>query len=162
MTKRLFVLALSFLLLSSCSSSQKTTLEKPPVNAPSEDADIKLAEAANSVSSSLIELARIEKVTKGDKGQKKLVNVNSYNLEAKASVDWSGPVEELVERLAMASFYKLRVLGKAPAIPVLVSVSAHNETLVNILRNIDYQAGHKADIRVYTRRKIIELRYAKA
>lgn len=161
MIKHFLVLILSLLMLISC-SSKKASLQKPPVNAPSADADIKLAEAANSVSSSLIELARIEKVAKGDKGQKKLVNVNSYNLEAKASVDWSGPVEELVERLAMASFYKLRVLGKAPAIPVLVSVSAHDQTLVNILRNVDYQVGNKADIRVYTRRKIIELRYAKA
>lgn len=160
MTKCLSVLALSFLILTGC--SQKTSLEKPPVNAPSADAGIKLAEAANSVSSSLIELARIEKVTKKDKGKNKLVNVNSYNLEAKASVDWSGPVEELVKRLATASFYKLRVLGKAPAIPVLVSVSAHNKTLVNILRNIDYQIGNKADLRVYTARKTIELRYAKA
>jgi defect-in-organelle-trafficking protein DotD len=160
MTKCLSVFALSLLLLTGC--AKKTTLKKPPQNAPADDASIKLAEAANSVSTSLLELARIEKVTKKDTGQKKLVNVMSYNLEARASVDWSGPVEELVERLAKASFYKIRVLGRQPAIPVLVSVTASDKTLVSILRNIDYQIGNKADIRVYPRRKMIELRYAKA
>lgn len=160
MTKCLYIVALSLLLIGGC-SKKATTYKKPPVNAPSQDADIKLAEAANSVSRSLIELARIEKVVKGDRGQKKLVNVTSYNLEARASVDWSGPVEELVERLAKASFYRIRVLGKSPAIPVLVSVSATDKKLVDILRNIDYQIGRKGDIRVYTGRKIIELRYAK-
>lgn len=147
--------------LSLCGCSAKTTDKKPPQNAPSSDASIKLAEAANSVSRSLIELARIEKESKPAK-RKNLVNVNSYNLQARASVDWSGPIEELAGQLSKASNYRLRVLGTAPAIPVLVSLNAHDELLGDIFRNIDYLAGDKADIRIYPRTKIVELRYAKA
>jgi defect-in-organelle-trafficking protein DotD len=146
-------------LISAC--SVKAVEKKPPQNAPSSDASIKLAEAANSVSRSLIELAKIEKESKPVKS-KNLVNVNSYNLQARASIDWSGPIEELLSRLSKASYYRLRVLGNAPAIPVLISLNSHDEILADIFRNIDYLAGDKADIRIYPQTKIVELRYAKA
>lgn len=145
-----------------CACGAKHTIEKrPPQNAPSTDASIKLAEAANSVSRSLIELAKIEKESKPAKS-KNLVDPNAYNLKARASVDWSGPIEELLQRLSKVSYYRLRVLGTPPAIPVLVNISSHDQLLSDIFRNIDYLAGDKADIKIYPGNKIVELRYAKA
>ncbi len=120
MTRKSLTLFFSALLLFGCANRAHVNLKKPPQNAPSDDASIKLAEAANSVSESLIELARIEN----------------------------------------ASFYKARIIGRKPAIPVLVGLSMKDETLANILRNVDFQIGKKADLKVYPRRKIIELRYA--
>ncbi len=158
MTPKSIAILLATLLLTSC---VKTTMKKPPVNAASDDASIKLAEAAGSVSRSLIELARIEKAMK-PVNKKNLVSVTNYNLQVRASVDWSGPIEELTKRLAKASYYRVRVLGKKPPIPVLVSLTVHDETVASILRNIDYQAGRKADLRIYPKTKTIELRYAKA
>ncbi len=38
----------------------------------------------------------------------------------------------------------------------------HNQPLGDILRNIGFQCGHKADVVVYPQRRVIELRYAKA
>ncbi|NQY43318.1 MAG: DotD/TraH family lipoprotein, partial [Legionellales bacterium] len=35
-----------------------------------------------------------------------------------------------------------------------------NRTLANILRDVHYQANDKAEIRVYQKKKVIELRYA--
>ena len=157
--KLISILSICFLL---CSCGTKSvSAKRPPQNAPSTDASIKLAEAANSVSRSLIELAKIEKESKPAK-TKNLVNANSYNLQARASVDWSGPIEELLQRLSKASFYRLRVLGNSPAIPVLVSINSHDNLLSDIFRNIDFLAGDKADIRIYPNNKIVELRYAKA
>ncbi len=159
MRKCLFLLFTS-LFLYGCASNH-LSMKKPPRNAPSDDASIKLAEAANSVSSSLIELARIEKESKPSRFPKNLINVTTYNLEARASLDWSGPVEELVVRLANASFYKTRILGHAPAVPVLVNISANDRSLADILRDVDYQIGNQADLKVFPKSKIIELRYAK-
>ncbi len=139
----------------------KTSGKKPPQNRPSSDASIKLAEAANSVSRSLIELARIEKEARPSQ-QKHLVNITNYNLQARASLDWSGPIEELMSRLAKASFYRLRVLGNEPAIPVLININSQDQQLADIFRNIDYLAGDKANVRIYPKSKIVELRYAKA
>jgi len=144
-------------LLASCASTTK----KPPQNAPSDDANIKLAEAANSVSDSLIELARIEKVTKPIKRNPTNIPY-AYNLQPHATVDWSGPVEELVAKIAKTSHYRLRVLGTKPAIPALVSVSMKDKPMADILRNIDYQIAQKGTIFVYPKSKIIEIRYAKA
>jgi defect in organelle trafficking protein DotD len=145
------------ILLVNCS----TTFKKPPVNNPSDDATIKLAEAAVSVSDSMLEMARIEKVITPPSKDNTLTIPNAYNLQARASVDWSGPIEELTGRIAKASHYKLRVLGQEPSVPVLISLSTKDESLAEILRDIDYQAGKKAFIHVYPNSQVVELRYAK-
>lgn len=137
------------------------TFKKPPMNNPSDDASIKLAEAAVSVSDSMLEVAKIEKVITPPNKDNTLTIPNAYNLQARASVDWSGPVEELTARVSKAAHFKLRVLGKVPAVPVLISLSIKDESLAEILRNIDYQAGKKANIYVYPNSQVVELRYAK-
>lgn len=138
-----------------------TTLRKPPVNNPSDDATIKLAEAAVSVSDSMLEMARVEKVIY-PQGKSNILNIpNAYNLQARASVDWSGPIEELTARIAKAAHYKLRVMGRVPAVPVLISLSTKDVSLAELLRDIDYQAGKKASIHVYPNSQVVELRYAK-
>lgn len=153
--KSIFLLA-SLCLLAACG----TTSKKPPTNAPSDDASIKLAEAANSVSDSLIELARIEK--SNIPAQKKPESIPyAYNLQPHATVDWSGPVEELVMKVAKTSHYRLRVLGTRPSIPVLVSIQMRDKPMADILRNIDYQMREKGRLIVYPKSRVIELRYAK-
>ena len=135
--------------------------KKPPVNEPSDDATIRLAEAATSVNRSMREMERIDKVVTPPHRSNKLNIPSSYPLWMHASVDWSGPIREITCRVAKAAGYHCNVLGKAPAIPVLISITCKNKTLREILRDIDYQAGKKASIHVYPHRKIVELRYAK-
>lgn len=134
---------------------------KPPINEPSDDATIKLAEAASSVSDSMLEMAKIEKVIYPPQKDNTLTIPSAYNLQARASVDWSGPIEELTARIAAAGHFRLRVLGKAPSIPVLISLNVKDDSLAEILRNIDYQAGTKAYLHVYPNSQVVELRYAK-
>ena len=137
------------------------TFRKPPVNNPSDDATIKLAEAAVSVSDSMLEMARIEKVITPPHTDNTLTIPNAYNMQARASVDWSGPIEELTARIAKAAHYKFRVIGKSPAVPVLISLSIKDVSLAELLRDIDYQAGKKASIHVYPNSQVVELRYVK-
>lgn len=144
-------------LLSGCAG----TFKKPPMNNPSDDASIKLAEAAVSVSDSMLEMAKVEKVITPPTKDNTLTIPNAYNLQARASVDWAGPIEELTARIAKAAHFKLRILGKAPAVPVLIGLSIKDQSLAEILRNIDYQAGQKAYIYVYPNSQVVELRYAK-
>ena len=146
-------------LLAGCGST--AMYKKPPYNAPSDDASIKLAEAANSVSDSMLEMARVEKVIRPPNKDNILTIPNSYNLQARASVDWSGPIEEVTARVAKAAHFRIRVLGKEPAVPVLVSLNSKDQSLAEILRDIDYQAGKKAFIHVYPNSQVVELRYAK-
>lgn len=150
---------LASILLASCNTIGR--FKKPPVNNPSDDATIKLAEAAVSVSDSMHEMARIEKVVIPPHKDNILTIPNAYNLQARASVDWSGPIEELTARIAKAAHFKVRILGKIPAIPILISLTVKDQSLAEILRDIDYQAGNKAYIHVYPNSQVVELRYAK-
>lgn len=158
MANKFTVFLLIIMLTSGCAH---TLMKKPPYNAPSDDASIKLAEAANSVSDSMLEMARIEKVITPPLRDNVLTIPNAFNLQTRASVDWSGPIEELTQRIASAAHFRLRVLGREPAIPVLVNISLKDESLAEILRDIDYQAGKKAFIHVYPKHQVVELRYAK-
>ncbi len=142
-----------------CSST--TLFKKPPYNTPSDDASIRLAEAASSVSDSIIEMARVEKVIMPPNKDNLLTIPNSIDLQAVVSVDWSGPIEEITARMAKAANYQLRILGKQPALPILINLNNKSKTLAEILRDIDYQAGPKADIHVYPNNQVVELRYAK-
>jgi defect-in-organelle-trafficking protein DotD len=137
------------------------TYKKPPYNAPSDDATIKLAEAASSVSGSMLEMARVEKVVIPPSADNLQTIPSTQNLLTHASIDWAGPIGELTERLAKAANYKIRVLGHPPPIPVLISLNTKDRALAEILRDIDYQAGKKASIHVYPNNQVVELRYAK-
>lgn len=135
--------------------------KKPPMNDPSDDANIKLAEAASSVSESMREVAKIEKVVIPPKTGNHATIPDAPNLSARASVDWNGPIAELADRIAKAAHYKLRILGNEPSIPILISLIAKDESLATLLRDIDYQAGKRASLYVYPKTQVLELRYAK-
>ena len=135
--------------------------KKPPYNAPSDDASIKLAEAAYSVSDSMLKMARIEKVVTPPHEDNLQTIPNAHNLQIRASIDWSGPIGELAEQVSRVAGYKLRTLGQPPSVPILISLDVQNESLAEILRDIDYQAGKKATLHVYPKHHVIELRYAK-
>lgn len=146
------------LLLMACAPA---TYKKPPMNDPSDDASIKLAKAATEISHSMMDVARVEKVMHEPMTDNVLKIPSAHNLQARATVDWSGPIEELTARIAKAAHYQLRILGQAPAIPVLISLDSRDESLAQLLRDIDYQAGQRASIYVFPNRQIVELRYAK-
>ena len=156
--KLLLLLLLAFH-FTACSAPMMA--KKPPINAPSDDASIKLAEAAVSVSDSMMQMARVEKVLMPPEADN-IINIpNTYNLQTRARIDWDGPIEDLLERIAHAAHYRMRVLGKSPPLPILINLNSKDQSLAEILRDIDYQAGNKATIHVYPTNQVIELRYAK-
>ena len=150
-------------LLVGCSTTQNlpSSITPSSISPKSNDtAAIQLAEAASSISQSLNELKTIEKAS--NPPIKPLPYPTSSGLEKIiASVDWSGPIEPLLARIAKLADYKLEVIGHRPAIPVLVTISSQNTPLSYIVRNADLQAGIKANIAVYPGIQTIELRYAK-
>lgn len=158
MKNKLFVYFLACLFtffLSACARDTKH------IHHVEDDAAVKLAETADSINHSLKKLARVQAAATPPAPYKKLPDADTPGLTAYASIDWSGPIAPLVSKIAEASQFELRVLGKEPSIPILVSVTAKNAPLASILRDIDYQAAKKADIRIYGHRKIIELRYGR-
>src|SRR5437773_1131606 len=128
--KNSFILCLATLLLVGCSTlaAYKTIPRKPPRNAPSDDATIKFAEASNSVSEQLVELSRIQAAATPPI-REVLIDPHPYALQTHASIDWIGPAEPLMRKIALAAHYRVRVLGFEPPIPVLVNIYVHDTSL---------------------------------
>jgi defect-in-organelle-trafficking protein DotD len=120
-----------------------------------------LLEAAQAISQSLSDLKALEKASHPVAQQKFLPYPKHHSMKEIVSVEWSGPLEPLLQSIAKQHRYQFRVIGRIPAIPVLVTISARNTPLAYIIRNADVQAGTKANIFVYPEPGIrtIELRY---
>lgn len=77
-----------------------------------------------------------------------------------ADIDWTGPIEPLVRKLAEMTDYKLKVLGSDPGIPIIISISQNKAVIADILKNAGMQAGKRASIVVFPANRVIEIRYA--
>jgi defect-in-organelle-trafficking protein DotD len=156
MSAKHFALSSLIFLLMSCAPP-------PPVVSrgviPEDGVDIKLAEAAASVSKSLEDLAAVEKAVHPNAPLPPPPNPASIGMGRLASVNWTGPIEPLIRKIAAITGYKVRTIGKCPAIPAIVSISARNTPLADILRDASYQAAKKTDIVIYPRSRVIEIRY---
>lgn len=164
MTHKAFIIIMFTFLLAGCGAKNcvfPTNYAVPtlPYQVNADDAEIKLAEAAVSVSKSLDCLAEIEKASHPCLRLPPPMDASRFGLACPASVDWVGPVEPLIKRIADATCYRVRVLGREPAIPVIVSINAKNIPFADILRNISLQIHKKACIVVYPNSRVIELRY---
>jgi len=159
MKTKSFLIVASLLFLGGCSHDQKIAVISNDSGA--RNAEAKLADAATSVSDSLRQLAEIEQATHPQARLPKPPVPESIGMAQITSIEWSGPVEPLIKKIAEISHYKVRILGTAPAIPVLVSISAKDTPLADILRDAGFQCGDKANVVVYPDKKTIELRYKK-
>ena len=154
MTLSKIIIVFVTVLLSACATHHPLQPTQPD-----DKASVMLAESANSVSRTLVELARIEKAVAPS--GKVLLDPYPLDLKGTASVNWSGPIEPMLRRLANQTHFNLRVLGKSPQVPIIVTVSTYNAPLGSIFRDLDFQVGHRAEIMVFPETKTVELRYAR-
>jgi defect in organelle trafficking protein DotD len=153
MNIKLASITVAVLTISACST---------PVNNPAPTgADVAVAEASYSVSRSIVSLSEVAQASRPLPVLDAPPNPVSYGMAEPVSVDWTGPVESLLKQLAIACNYRLRILGYQPAIPVLVTVSAKNEMVADVIRDVGYQCGRRANVVIFPESRVIELRYAK-
>ena len=74
--------------------------------------------------------------------------------------DWTGPIEPVVQKMASRSGYKFRVQGDEPAVPVSVNVTAVENPVIEVLRDIGLQAGRRATVMVDAESEVVEVSYA--
>lgn len=153
MTIKFTSIILLSLTLSACAT--------PPPRDPPDNSGSSLAEASYSVSRSLASLSEVAQAAHPLPDLPPTPSPASYGMSGLTSVDWSGPVEPLIRQIAKSVNYRTRVLGRSPAIPVLVSVYDKNMMVADILRDVAYQCGRRATVVVYPENRVIELRYAK-
>lgn len=133
----------------------------PPPPNPLDSTESSLAEASYSVSRSISSLSETAQAAHPLPQLQQPPSPASYDMAGLTSIDWSGPVEPLVRQIAAAANYRVRILGRPPAIPVLVTVYDKNRMLADVLRDVGYQCGRRASIIVFPESRVIELQYAK-
>lgn len=155
MNYKFSITTLLFLFLSACAAP------KQPKGYDLNKSEVSLAEASYSVSRSMVDLAETAQAAHPMPALAPPPSPLTYGMAGLTSIDWSGPIEPLLKQMAIASNYRLRVLGTEPAIPVLVTVNSKNVMLGDVLRDVGYQGGRRATVVVYPEARVIELRYAK-
>jgi len=161
-TRSFFLILIATLViqLTGCSTESKIAIINNDKDLRS--AGAKLTATADSIDKSLLELAAIDRATHPQARLPSPVEPGMIGMEQLGSIDWSGPVAPLVKKIAEATNYKLKILGSPPAVPILISIAAKDTPLADILRDVAFQCGNKANIVTYPASKIIELRYVKA
>jgi defect-in-organelle-trafficking protein DotD len=160
MKKKQIGIFLLAILLSACAripNEQPASANYAPYADP---AQVKLSESAAAISRSLISLAEIQQAVTPPTKKIQSLDSSVYGMSNLVSINWAGPIEPLIVQIAKSTGYSVRVFGRAPAIPVMVSLNAQNKTIGEVLTNAGYQAGDKADIIVFPKTHTIELRYA--
>lgn len=83
-----------------------------------------------------------------------------YGMDERISLEWSGPIEEIVDVLVDGTQkYTFLPEGKRPPTPILVRVSARDRQIGEILRDVGVQAGARADIIVDENTMLVKLKY---
>ena len=137
----------------------KSIVIKAPINEPDKDALYQLAESAKSVTASLNKLAKVQRA-QNPKFYREKTNIVKKRIKGTVSVDYIGPIEPLLKKLAKSTKMRYRKIGKSTGTPIIVSLKVANSSLKEAIEDISYQAQNHASVQV-TRSGVIQIRYLK-
>lgn len=146
--------------VSACTYTPQRT-SKPQLVAEPDSVSLMLADAAGKAAKSLETLASIEQYRTPQGGISTIPNAPA-ELRRGMSVQWVGPAEPLIKAIADKASYQYVVLGDTPPAPIVISIDAQNKQIIDVLRDVGLQMGHRADLKVDGARRVIELQYAPA
>lgn len=153
-----FYLILPVLALTSCQTGP-IRVKDPQLVASPDKVDAMLAQAADKASSALETLAAVEQKRTPSASIAPITGAPP-ELQRAISINWIGPADQLANTLANRAGYSFQVLGEVPSTPVVVSIDVTNQPLIEVLRSLGLQLGARADIRVDSSARRIELMYA--
>lgn len=76
------------------------------------------------------------------------------------SIRWNGPAEPISKAMAEQAGYRFMSVGRAPPNDLVVTVDVERATIIDVLRDIGLQLGTRADIRIDSNKRLVELHYA--
>lgn len=156
---RILAAASLTVLLAACQTTRGV-----PILPPISEADLKVAEAVEITSRANQAIAEVEVAvaapTRAGPNQTVPAGVTlPAELTEQISIDWQGKVEPLLAALAGKMGYRFAVTGSPPAVPVVVSMSAKNEAVHDIIRRAGNMIHDHGDIALNPGARTIELRY---
>lgn len=147
------------LLLGACTPVRKIEERDPQVLTSPDRVSLMLAEAADKASSALETLAAVEQSRAPAVAVQPIHNAPP-ELTRAMTITWVGPAEQLVKKLADRASYTFLTIGDKPPVPLTVNIDAENEPVIDILRDVGLQFGMRADIKVDSTRRMVEIHYA--
>jgi len=155
----LSVLAVAVFTLSACNNAVWQEKRDPQVVSSPDKVSLMLAEAADKASNALETLAAIEQQRSPAVAVQPIYNAPP-ELRRAMTVNWIGPADALIKKLADRASYTFVTVGDRPPVPLTINIDAENRPVIDILRDVGLQAGQRADVKVDSVRKMIELHYA--
>lgn len=153
--KKIFAISLLSLLVTSCAYVPKTQQQ---LVAEPDSVDLMLADAADRATRALETLSAMER-SQNPQPDLAIVPNAPRELQRAVTLNWTGPVEPLVQELSRKAGYRFGTIGARPSTPVIVTISSINKPLINVFRDIGLQMGARADLKVNARTRMIELQY---
>ncbi len=148
----------SLIFVTACSSGVLNT-DRPQLVASPDKVSLMLAEAADRAADSLETLAAVEQA-RAPTVSVAPINNAPPELRRAVTVSWVGPVEPITKMLADRAGYVFHAIGNPPPVPLVVTLDVENTAVIEILRSLGLQLGARADVRVDSAGRVIEVHYA--
>ncbi|MCS5708326.1 type IVB secretion system lipoprotein DotD [Candidatus Berkiella cookevillensis] len=123
------------------------------------DVERQLKKSALSVEDSLRTLALTQQVYAKEPINTDILVTPQGGMGGITNIDWAGPIEPLLEKIGTLTHYRVKVLGPLPAVPVIITLTARDRVIADIIKDAGIQAGKRANLVVYPTSRVIELRY---
>lgn len=145
--------------MTACETGYPIKVHDPQVVAQPDKVSMMLAQSADKAANALEALASVEQ-KRTPAGQVPAIAGAPAELNRAVTINWVGPVDQIVKLLSDKASYRFVTLGSAPATPVVVNVDVTNKPVVEVLRSIGLQLGARADIYVDSAERLVALTYA--
>jgi defect-in-organelle-trafficking protein DotD len=119
---------------------------------------VRLADAADKAADALQSLSSVEQY-RTPAPAPAIAPIPTDALASPLAVDWTGPIEPLLKRLAARTAYQYKTQGSPPAAPIDVTVNVADQPIIDTLRDIGLQAGSRANLTVDSNAHVIQLTY---
>jgi hypothetical protein len=122
--------------------------QAPPAPTKTDPAIVELNMAAKSIHEDLNMLSRIRQEETGIHKDVRAYKTPPQDVDVSQpmTLNWSGPLEPAVQLVAQKVGYRFKVIGAAPAQPVLVSLTAKDKPAFEVLEDIGWQAGKQVGV----------------
>lgn len=147
----------SLLILGAC-SSHDDSYKNPQVVADPDQVSVMLAQAADRASIALETLAAVEQTRTPAAVEQPMTDLPP-ELKRGITVNWVGPVENILQSVSDRASYRFVTLGEAPINDLVISLDVENRSIFDVFRSIGLQLGTRADVRIDAQSKIVELKY---
>ncbi len=151
--------AVMVLSLAGCETGYPIRVKDPQLVAQPDRVSMMLAQAADKASNALEALAAVEQ-KRTPAGQVPAIIGAPPELNRAITINWVGPVDQIVKVLSDKASYRFVTLGAVPSTPVVVNVDVTNKPIIEVLRSIGLQLGARADVYVDSAEQIVALTYA--